>query len=126
MAEKDSHLDVYSHSVLKKLDRIHKDELPDELRSDIEKALVACQPKKHGVDVRGTLPFHFKRLYFVFLLGTDLRDDSVGSADLEHDYRQKTKFIAHLIYWLFALWPLYIIIAFVYFVLNNLPPLFTG
>ena len=123
MAEELSHLDTYSRLVMQRLEKIHKRELPSEIRANFEEALLACQPKRHGVDIRGVLPFHFARLYFVFLLGHDKRSDSL---DTGIDCRQKTKPIAHVIYWLVALWPLYLILFFVIFILSNLPPLFTG
>jgi len=123
MAKETSQLDAYSYAVMRKLDSNLDEPLSPELRSKLEETLLACKPKTHAVDLRGVLPFHFARLYFVLLMGKDKRHDIIA---IEHDNRHKTKFIERVIYWLVNIWPLYVILAFIYFVLTNLPPLFTG
>ncbi len=47
--------------------------------------------RKHSVDVHFTLPLLFKRLYFVFSSGTDVRTNTNSSAVLDMDKRSKTQ-----------------------------------
>lgn len=123
MSEKLEQTDPYSNAVLRKLDFLLDEPLSANQRSKLEQALSACKPKTHPVDVRGTLPLHFIRLYYVFLMG---RDQRAVEKKVESDLRQRTKPAAYLIYWLVAIWPFYVIAFFIYYVLTNLPNLYTG
>lgn len=48
-------------------------ELSEETKTSIEKAVLALTGDHHKVDYRATFPFFFKRYYIVLLMGRDLR-----------------------------------------------------
>ena len=123
MSEKIERPDPYSIAVLRKLDFLLDEPLSANQKSKLEQALSACKPSAHPVDVRGILPLHFVRLYYVFLLG---RDHRAVATKVEADLRQKTKLVANIIYWLVAVWPFYLIAVFIYYILTNLPNLYLG
>lgn len=119
--------DAFTNAVMRKIDyfvsQSDVEQLSPEQRSIIEKGVSECKPKLHAIDIRGVIPLHFVRLYYAFMLGRDQR--TLGQT-VAYDGRQKTKPIAHLIYWLVAIWPLYVVGYFIYWILNHLPPLFRG
>ncbi|MFH2047139.1 MAG: hypothetical protein ABIK92_18575 [Pseudomonadota bacterium] len=49
------------------------------------------QKKEHSVDVHFTLPLLFKRLYFVFSAGPDVRAKKINTSVLDMEKRSKTK-----------------------------------
>lgn len=123
MSKNSEHPDPYSIAVMRKLDYLLDEPLSDNQRSKLEEALSQCKPKAHPVDLRGVLPLHFIRLYYVFLMG---RDQRAITSKVDADLRQKTKLLANIIYWLVAFWPFYVILIFVYYVLTHLPTLYSG
>ena len=123
MPETDTELDAYCHAVLRKLDFIMERPLDPYTASSIEQALIACKPKEHPVDVRGILPLHFSKLYYVVLMGRDARETSTS---VDKDFRAKHGPMATAIYWFFALWPFWLIGYFAYYLLGNLPNLYRG
>jgi len=120
MSNKSEHHDLYALAVLRKLDQLLDEPLSSNQRAKLEQALSACKPKMHTVDFRGELPLHFARLYYVFLMGLDRRSEA---QTVESDLRRQKGPLAHILYWLVALWPLYIVIYFVYFLMTNMPKL---
>ncbi len=117
-------LSAFTRAVMSKIDyHLSQSELkpfsPDQL-AIIEKGISACQPKTHAIDVRGVLPFHFMKIFYVFLLGHDQR----GTKEtFTFEGRQETKPLAHVVYWAIAIWPFYVVTYFIYWILNHLPPL---
>ena len=70
----DHHSDPFTHHVYESIDaKIRATFTPRQVYA-IETAIRANKPyQKHPVDVRGTVPLFFLRLYFVILLGRDKR-----------------------------------------------------
>lgn len=115
--------DSYSKALLDKFDQINAEPLSAVQRDNLEKAILAVKPKKHVLDVRGVLPFHFARLYYGFYIGKDQRTLALSVGE---NLRTKPTIFAQAIYWIVAIWPLYLITWFIYFILNNLPTLYRG
>ena len=119
--------DAFTSAVMRRIDYFvsqgEVEPLSPEQLSIVEKGVSACKPKVHAIDIRGVLPLHFVRLYYVFLMGRDKRS---LKQTIAHDVRQRTKPIAHVIFWIFAIWPFYIVAYFIYWILNHLPLLYQG
>ncbi|MBF0225109.1 MAG: hypothetical protein HQK76_06610 [Desulfobacterales bacterium] len=90
-------------NVLKNIDpEIFKTFSPIQI-SEIKKAIyphVSKKKKKHAVDVRGTIPLIFIRLYFVILVGIDQRSSSMK---IKADRRLKPSIIGNIIFLIFFL-----------------------
>lgn len=123
LSEKTQTPDAFSRAVLRKIDYFISQSEIDPFSADqitiIEKGVISCQPKTHPIDIRGVLPFHFFKFFYVVLMGHDKRKATQTTAD---DVRQTTKPLAHVIYWVTAIWPFYVAAYFGYWILNHMPP----
>ncbi len=73
----------YTLALMRKIDHMLKEPLSPMQRKEIEEAIHVFSSRKHPISLRGVLPLHFARLYFVLLMGKDRR---VGEAVKDHDY----------------------------------------
>ncbi len=70
----DQHTDAFTHHVYQSIDADVRATLTPRQVDAIEKAIRANKPyQKHPIDLRGTFPLFFLKLYFVILIGRDRR-----------------------------------------------------
>ncbi|RJP30462.1 MAG: hypothetical protein C4527_09810 [Candidatus Omnitrophota bacterium] len=68
---------TFADVIFQRLDPQIRSSLTDAQIAALTKTLTECGPlKKHPVNLRGTIPLFFVRLYFVFLMGIDQRHSS--------------------------------------------------
>ncbi|MBA55603.1 MAG: hypothetical protein CMK89_14205 [Pseudomonadales bacterium] len=73
----DQHTDAFTHHVYQQIDPAVRATLTPSQVTAIENAIRASRPyQKHPVDLRGTFPLYFMRLYFVLLMGRDKRSQT--------------------------------------------------
>jgi len=71
----DKYTDPFTHHVYQSIDADVRATLTPRQVHAIETAIRANKPfQKHPVDLRGTFPLFFMRLYFVILMGRDKRE----------------------------------------------------
>jgi len=71
----DQYTDAFTHHVYQSIDSDVRATLTPRQVHAIETAIRANKPfQKHPVDLRGTFPLFFMRLYFVILMGRDKRE----------------------------------------------------
>lgn len=61
----------------------------------IRTAVRTSLPKKHALDFRGIIPLFFFRLYFVFLMGRDVRQET---HNVEMERRNTSLFMASVLF----------------------------
>jgi len=108
----------YTAALMRKIDTMLGEPLSPQQRKDIVEAIAVFQTRKHPIDLRGVLPLHFARLYFVLLMGKDRRSEAAAK---EHELRQHHHIVARALSILVMLWPLYLFLGFIYYVLTALP-----
>lgn len=73
----DQHTDAFTHHVYQQIDPAVRVTFTPSQVTAIENAIRASRPyQKHPVDLRGTFPLYFMRLYFVLLMGRDKRSQT--------------------------------------------------
>jgi hypothetical protein len=118
MPDQPLHSERYTIALMRKIDHMLQEPLTPQQRKEIEEAVAVFQTRKHPIDLRGVLPLHFARLYFVLLMGKDRRTEEAGK---EHDLRQRPKFAARAVSTVFMLWPVYLMVGLGYYILTALP-----
>jgi len=118
MPDQPLHSERYTAALMRKIDAMLKEPLTPQQRKEIEEAVAVFETRQHPIDLRGILPLHFARLYFVLLMGKDRR---VGEAAKEHELRQRAHLVARVISIIVMLWPIYLTAGLGYFVVSSLP-----
>jgi len=108
----------FTAALMRKIDTMLGEPLSPQQREEITQAILGFQTRKHPIDLRGVLPLHFARLYFVLLMGKDRRS---AEAAKEHELRQHPHYVARAISILVMLWPLYLFFGFGYYVITAFP-----
>lgn len=84
----DYHTDPFTHHVYNQIDPSVRATFTPSQVTAIENAIRASRPyQKHPVDLRGTFPLYFIRIYFVLLIG---RDKRTQTRNKEEKRRKKT------------------------------------
>jgi len=73
-------------AVLRRISRSTWDTLGEAQRAEIRAAVLSASPRRHAIDVRGSIPLVFFRAYFVLLAGRDTRR---GNLRVEDDRRAR-------------------------------------
>ncbi len=80
-------LDPFTDKVLARIDQKTLQTFTSPQITALDKVLRRTpRSKKHGVDIRGTLPLYFARFYFVLLMGKDRRVETYRT---EEDRRRR-------------------------------------
>ncbi|MEE2730644.1 MAG: hypothetical protein VYA55_07450 [Pseudomonadota bacterium] len=73
----DQHTDAFTHHVYQQIDPAVRSTFTPRQVTAIENAIRASRPyQKHPIDLRGTFPLYFVRIYFVLLMGRDKRSQT--------------------------------------------------
>lgn len=71
----------FAKAVLRRISRSTWDALGAAQRAEIRAAVLSASPRRHAVDLRGSIPLVFFRAYFVLLAGRDTRRGNLHVED---------------------------------------------
>ncbi|WGO98771.1 hypothetical protein QFX18_01685 [Saccharophagus degradans] len=106
-------IDAYTQHVMSRID-------PDVFKTlnivqleAIRTAISANAPfRQHSIDLRGTIPLYFSKLYFVFLIGKDRRSDTRNKENMRIKASKGISFVMFLYTLLAVLTPIILIILY--------------
>ncbi len=109
--------DAYTENVIARIPLQARQSLTTEQLAAIIRAVSASRPEaKHSINIRGTIPFYFKRYYYAFILGVDRRA-STKAVELERRWRGALT--GGAVFFLVALGPAVLVILLLLYVLKS-------